>query len=279
MTLVPCFVRELGFYFFVMENDRSITVSSALTGKGVQKLKVLYCDRGVLALEKPAGMLIDAYPWYEDTDSIVASLKREGLKKQPELATCQLSSIYSVYSLEPEITGVAVLTTDKETSAFLRNELGSGKFIFKFVLLAKSELQVSSIECDLPLAKHYTENRVIVSNKTGKKCKTVFNLMATSGPYQLWEAQTDYVRMHQIRVHAMERGIHIIGEELYTEADSPRSVAYKATAGKKLEKKLVCNGLCVHLHSVAWEQGGTQVVVSSPLPQRMEDILSKSQSC
>lgn len=261
-----------------MENDKYIEFSSPLPGTAVERLKVLYVDKGVLGLEKPAGVLIDAYPWYLGMGSIVGGLKHELLKGVHELEEYHLNSLYSVYSLEPEVTGVALVATEKESSSFLRNELGSGGFIFKFVLLAKSELKESCVECDLPLAKHHDEDTVLVSNKTGKKCKTVFSLMGRSGSYELWEARTDYVRMHQIRVHAMERGIRIVGEELYTEAESPRSSAFKGIVGKKLEKApgkklVICDGLCLHLSSVEWERDGKRVVVESALPRRMADVL------
>lgn len=251
-----------------MEEDKFITFPPPLLGKCVEKLKVLYSDNTLLALDKPSGMLIDAYPWYQDINSIVAALRQGHLQGCPELAEYLFNSIYSVYSLEPEITGVALIATDKEMSNYLRNELGSGKFIFKFALLAKSNLKEGPVECSLPLAKHYNENTVLVSNKTGKKCKTVFNLLEASGSYQLWEAQTDYIRMHQIRVHAMERGIHIIGEDLYTET-LPQS---KTTLGRKL---VLCDSLCLHLSSVEWQQQDKKILIESPLPTRMTDILEK----
>lgn len=259
-----------------MENDKSIEFASELLGNSPQKLKVLYSDSGVLALEKPAGVLIDAFPWFPEPPSIVAALKSECLHNPDDLAEYHLSNIYSVYTLEPEVTGVALLATSKESSAYLRNELGSNQFTFRFNLLAKSELKVDSVHCDLPLAKHYKENTVLVSNKTGKKSNTTFKLITSSGPYQLWEAQTNFIRMHQIRVHAMESGIRILGEELYTHALSPRSVAFKALSTKKSDRKLMSDDLYLHLSSVQWNQEGKSIVVNSPLPPKITNLLETS---
>lgn len=212
-------------------------------------------------------MLIDAYPWYPEVDCIIPRIKETLLKKGNGLAEYNLEHIYSVYNIEPEITGVALMATSKESMAFLRNEFGSEKMCFRFVLLGMSELEVDSVECDLPLAKHHRENRVIVSNKTGKKCRTSFNLLAKAGSLQLWEARTNFFRMHQVRVHAMESGISIVGEEEYAESRSPRSPAYKKGLLKKLgNPDLISEGLCLHLSAVEYEKEGKKVVVNSALP-------------
>lgn len=259
-----------------MENDRFIKISPSLLGKKEEKLKVLYFEDGILALEKPFGALIDAHPWYPDIPCIVPALKKEMLQNEADFKEYNLSNIYSVYSLEPEVTGVALIATNKESSAFLRNEFGSGKFTFRFSLLGTSDLEGETVECDLPLAKHYTENKMVVSNKTGKKCKTSFNLLRGGDSLRLWEAKTDYIRMHQVRVHAMESEIHIIGEQLYTESESPRSPAYKAKLGKKVHQKPVNSNLCLHLSSVEWDQGGRKIAIHSALPQRIQKLLDKN---
>lgn len=239
-----------------MINEEYINLPNLLKGKD-SNLKILY-NQGVLALQKPAGVLIDAYPWYPDAPSIIYQLKQE--LAQGKLTEYHLQNIYSIYSLEPEVTGVALIATDKQSSNDLRNQFGSDQILFRFILLSKSDLNADSLVCELPIAKHYRENRVLVSSKTGKKSKTLFSLIAKQGKYQLWEAQTTYLRMHQIRLHAMECGINILGETLY-KADS--------TDISETE------GIFLHLSSVEWGDSDSRIKVRSPLPTPMNEFLSK----
>lgn len=260
-----------------MENGKYIEFPEPLLGMSSIKLSVLYFGNGVLALEKPGGVLIDAHPWYPEVPSIVSGLRKQII--EGKLGEYNLENLYSVYMLEPEVTGLALIATSKESSNHLRNELGSGKFIFRFSFLCKNPLKITSSECDLPLAKHYTEDRVLVSNKTGKKCRTSFKLKSTHGAYQLWEAQTDFVRMHQIRVHAMESGLNIVGDPLYGEsALLAASVLKGEPQAKSNNKRPFYETLLLHLDSVEWNQNGNRMSVNAPLPAEMRRLLEGSKT-
>lgn len=246
--------------------------SRTLEVVNILEVKVLYYEDGILALEKPAGTLIDAYPWYPNAPSMVFELKQQ--REQDLLGKYDLKNIYGIYALEPEVTGVGLIACNKETCRYLRNVFGSDQMLFRFIFLSKSSLNKDSLECDLPIAKHYTEERVVISNKTGKKCKTLFKLLAASGDYQVWEAKTTYLRMHQIRIHASESGISILGDNLYGNPD--QSIPLKKEARKNaIEDMSRVEGICLHLSSVEWAQGEERVRIYSELPNKLQGLLLK----
>jgi len=233
---------------------KELELPNLLSGKTSTKLKILFEVPGILALEKPSGVLIDAYPWYPDFPSIIYSLKQKkalgGLPEYP------FESNYGIFALEPAMSGIALIATNKESSNYLRNLFGSYKMLFRFVFLAKSKSDKQSLICELPIAKHYRENKVLVSNKTGKKSKTLFNLIDKLGDYQLWEARTDYLRMHQIRLHAMESGIPILGDRLYNISDQKED----QVGNRRFEPILL------HLRSIEWGTDNEKVQIFSPMP-------------
>lgn len=257
-----------------MKNDHEKQFLKILIEGAPTKIKILYSNNDVLALDKPEGILIDAYPWYPDVGSIVLGLRQQ--MAQGLLEKCHLESTYAVYALEPEVTGVALIASNKHSSSYLRNEFGSGKLLFRFIFLTKSGLDTSFVECDLPIAKHYTENRAVISNRTGKKCKTWFRLVEAQGEYQVWEAQTTYLRMHQIRIHAMESGIAIVGDHLYGEMEQDDSFCSNRSSTEYSVIDLpLSEGICLHLSSVEWGDEDKKICIHSPLPKKMKRLFEK----
>lgn len=232
-------------------SNNYLELPNFLSGKASTKLKILFNKEGILALEKPTGVLIDAYPWYPDCPSIIYTLKQEMLKGK--LADYHFESNYSIYALEPEVSGIALIATNKNSSNALRNLFGSYKMLFRFVFLTQGIISEDSVTCELPIAKHYREKRALVSNKTGKKAKTLFNLIAKHDNYHIWEAKTDYLRMHQIRLHAMESGIPILGDNLYNTLDRHEN--------SQLER------IFLHLNSLEWGSDNEKIQILSPLPE------------
>lgn len=258
-----------------MHAEPNLTISPGLFSKETNELKVLYSTEGILALEKPKGIITDAHPWYPNSPSLVHALNQQ-YKLYPQSFQYPFEKAFSIYFLEPEITGIALLATNKNTAAYLRNEFGSEHLLFKFLLLAKSKLpseQEKTLECDLPLAKHFDQNIMIVSNKSGKKTKTKFKWLSDQpNGYQLWEAQTHYLRMHQIRIHAMECGLQILGEKEYTYSNSPKSLAFKTKLKNTEMPNNPINDLYLHLSTLIYKVDNKEVVVESPLPEQFKNL-------
>ncbi|MFW5883208.1 MAG: hypothetical protein ACOCVG_02470, partial [Verrucomicrobiota bacterium] len=115
---------------------------------------------------------------------------------------------------EPECAGLAVYATDASAREKWRNLAGSEMLNFEFRFLAtggKSE----AIACDLPIAQHRQEPQMLVSHTTGKRSHTDFKSLENFGRFALWQACSRYPRPHQVRLHAMECGLHLPGEPLY----------------------------------------------------------------
>lgn len=211
-----------------------------LLGPINRRLVVLRETDDFFALQKSAGLLGDSHPWYPDTPLIAAAIRRQLAAPTPLWEQMHIKGqARLVYPLDAEIEGVVVFAKDKEASGALRNAFGDGAFTFTFHLVSGAPWPSSECHCTLPIAPHFEKPRMVVSNKTGKKTETSFKLLKIWGPYALWEAKTNYLRSHQIRIHAYESGLNILGENLYQ--DIPQlylSSLKKRYKGKKLEKPL-----------------------------------------
>lgn len=200
---------------------------SPLLGDAPQRLPVLACSQGLLALEVPGLIAGDAHPLNSEGAPLLAHALREQLAAgKPELERIGIRLVQSVFHLEPECSGVALFAVNREGLEYWRNAYGSRHLQFRFLLICeRSEALPESIGCDLPIAQHRDGSRMLVSHKSGKKTSTQFRRLAIGGQgsdgrnpaldKELWEATTDYLRPHQIRLHAHEVGLKICGESFY----------------------------------------------------------------
>ncbi|MGE9290583.1 MAG: hypothetical protein ACQKBT_06320 [Puniceicoccales bacterium] len=111
--------------------------------------------------------------------------------------------------------GPVIYAGSRDTLSALREEYGSSHWTFRFLLLTRGGPPQESIDCDLPVAVHNTEDRSLISHTTGKRASTRFQRILRGESLELWEAQTHFLRPDQIRLHAAEVGLSIAGESLY----------------------------------------------------------------
>ena len=243
-----------------------------------QKFPLIANEEGFFALNKPAGLASAQHEWTLGKPDISMALRRELLNEKPQLARLGIEGLYRVYNLDAEVSGVLLFAKNELHEEILKNAVGSSQLRFKFHLLAAYDGEEREFLCDLPLARHVTDRRMLVSHKTGKKCETRFRFVRQYGRYQLWEAETSDMRVHQARVHAAERGLRVVGESLYSKGDqiylSQLKKGYQANSDR--EERPIYAALCLHLLEVAFAIPDSDFdPIAAPLPSRFETLLKR----
>lgn len=240
------------------------------------RLPVLAESEAWLALDKPAGIGVRAYPWDELPD-LDAGLNAQLERGKPELLRTGASLFGSVYYLDPEISGVALFAKSRDQVAALRNRYGSGDchFVFHFVAAHQDELE-PEFEADAPLLQHRVKPKMIPSTAKGKKSFTTLRRVRESDTgWDLWEAQTDFFRPHQVRAHAATHGIAVLGDALYDGPEAPRVRQLQPRARRSDLDMPVYRGLAVHLSSVDLPVEAASGRVESPLPKQFALLLQR----
>lgn len=194
-----------------------------LLGEAPYRLPVLGETADWLALDKPAGIGVRAYPWDAEPD-LDAALNTQLRAGKPELVRREATLFGSVYYLDPVISGVAVFAKNRDALADLRNRFGSGdcRFRFQFVSAAQPTGSAAEMRADAPLLTHNVKPKMIPSTAKGKKSFTDFKRIAESPKgWALWEASVDFFRPHHVRAHAAVMEIPVMGDELYGGAEAP----------------------------------------------------------
>lgn len=251
----------------------AIGFPAPLLGDASVRLPVWFVGGGLVALGKPPGVGVDAHPLELGVPTLVAALAAQCEAGKPELKAFGIESPYGVYHLDAALSGIALIACDKDSAAHFRNVYGSAQMRFTYQFLARGQpREGDKFICELPLAVHSHENRMLVSHKTGKQAVTEFRRLKNYGEWCMWEATTNYPRLHQIRVHTMEHRLQIMGEDLYAEVPLIylSSLKKKRYLGRDQEKPLYA-ALALHLATVEVEG----IRIEAPLPRKFSVLLNK----
>lgn len=235
-------------------NERFIGFPQGLLTDNPLRIQVVDESDDWIAVNKPADVAIRQHPWNPGTANMDVALNRQLEARKPELLEKGATLFGSVYTIEPEISGVALFAKNRSSLDRLRNLVGSEKMLFTFLFVTKSSLDSAADElvADAPLLVHNTKPKMIPSTAKGKKARTHFQRMDESPlGWSLWKASTRFPRFHQVRAHAAVEGIAILGDILYLGANMPLLGDFITGKKKKAEwQRPLFVGIPLHLSEV-----------------------------
>jgi 23S rRNA-/tRNA-specific pseudouridylate synthase len=244
-----------------------------------EPLRVPIVARGPhwLALAKPPGVPWHPDPWIPRATDLVREVRQQLRAGKPQLARLGITGFFGITGPDLVASGLVLCATTETEAARLANALGSGGIELTYQLLTVGRPAEKSITCTLPLAPHATETRMVAAPGTGKKTTTRFELETLFRGWALWRAVTTFDRMHQIRVHAAESRLGIVGESRYAKASpvllSDLKRDYRPAARRE---QPLYNELCLHLRQIAFpEVDGTRRTVECAPPKGFAVLLRR----
>lgn len=201
--------------------EHYIGFAPPLLGEKPFRLPVLFSEDGMFVIEKPQGVASMAHTWW-DTPNLQQAIAIQAANQKRELESFHIQDLKSVFQLEPEVGGLSLFTTNKDSAITWNNAFGSNQLEFTFQFISRNnESSQNSNEflCDLPLIPARENPLMVVSHRYGKKSETFFSRLKTWRNYTLWQATVKHFRLHQVRAHANECAISVVGDKLYRGAD------------------------------------------------------------
>lgn len=171
--------------------------------------QVLYRDRDLIALDKPAGMATQPTPArYQGT--VYAALQKlldGGKAAKP--------SIGMVQRLDRDTSGVMVFSIHARahkalTAAFTERRVGK---LYWALVAGRPETDEGVFHSQL--ARRRSTNRMVSVERGGKPAETRYRVLGTAGAFSLVEVELVTGRSHQIRVHFSEAGHPLLGDVSY----------------------------------------------------------------
>lgn len=262
------------------EKNAFIGFPPPLLGERPLRMPVLYSGDGLLAVDRPAGITGAAHSWYPHLPDLMEAINTQARSGKPELARLGVGEVKPVVMTDAECAGVTLYASGDQALEFYRNQYGSGQMTLRFVLLAHAQAGEDVRVCDLPLARHRGgQPRMVVSHTTGKQARTEFRMTENIGAYSLWEASTAFARMHQVRIHALESGLGVVGDTDYSREPpvflsriKPGYAVRKSRAGDEERPLYPCPAM--YLQSVELEtQTGESLRIAGEAPTKFEVML------
>lgn len=177
----------------------------------MKEIKIIYEDNDVLAVNKPAGLLVHG------PDSLVDWL----IKKYPEIKDVGEDRTRPgiVHRLDKDTSGVLLIAKNQKSFEFLKAQFKDRKIKKKYIALVCGNLKNKQGIIDLPIGKSKKDFRKKSSDgKLRGKIRdavTEYKLIRRFPDYDLVEVSPKTGRTHQIRVHLKAIGHPVVCDKLY----------------------------------------------------------------
>jgi len=198
------------------------------------KLSILYEDEAILAVDKPAGMLI--HPSRAKNTGTLANLVADYYQK-----TGQHLAFHPMTRLDRDTFGIVLLAKN----AYVHTRLQENGAQKTYHALVYGRPAGDSGTIDAPIARRELPSLLRYVNPEGKPSVTRWRLLEAGEGYSRLALQPVTGRTHQLRVHCACMGFPILGDPQY---GSEESQAFSAQLG--LSHQMLCAKILEFPHPV-----------------------------
>lgn len=220
-------------------------------------LHILYEDADVIAIDKPAGMVVHAGAGVHSGTLVNALVHRFG----------SLSSVGGelrpgiVHRLDRYTSGVLLVAKTDAAHRALAQQFSGRKIHKIYLALVHGSPKTDTGRIEKPIARDpIRRTRMTARLESGRKAISEYRVLQRYAGYTLLEVRIGTGRTHQIRVHLSSIGHPVAGDRLYGAPPNPELTRY-----------------FLHAHRIRFQQPSTgeTVEVQSPLPPDLEEWLKK----
>ncbi len=269
--------RRVFFVLMSMSNE-FVSFPEGELGERSHRLTVLARGGDWYALEKPAGVAAvrDARGGKR---SLVESLASGIESGRAQFRRAGIEAAHAVAYPDPDVSGVFLAAGTQSARTLMRNAMGAAAYTFIYRLVTPGETDAGEFVCDLPLVRPDKARRMQVSHAAGKKTVTRFRAIGRSGRYFLWETESHYNRQDQVRLHAFESGLPVVGDGLYAGSGPVFLSSWKRNYRPKGKERPLYSHPCLHLARIRFPDPATgdPAEVACPLPSRLNAFLAQAE--
>jgi 23S rRNA pseudouridine1911/1915/1917 synthase len=219
-------------------------------------LRILYEDEDVIAVDKPAGMVVHAGAGAHSGTLVNALLHHFG-------ALSQLGGELRpgiVHRLDRYTSGVLLVARSDSAHRKLAEQFAARTVEKVYLALVHGKVKGEQGRIDKPISRDPARRvRMTARRGTGRAAITEYKVVRRFGQFTLLEVRIKTGRTHQIRAHFASLGHPVAGDRVY---GAPAQVEGLPPLGR----------FFLHAYRVGFAQpaSGVRVTVESPLPPELE---------
>ena len=226
-------------------------------------LEILYQDEYLLAVNKPAGIIVHADGTHEPSLTDVVCEKLRVLESSSQI---DLSQVQALNRLDRETTGIVLFSLKKEMQPQFDQLIASKELSKEYLAAVKGAFEPHKLLIDKAIGKDRHDAQKMRVSATGKPSQTEVCLIKVVSSAQ---GQTQSLllvnlltgRKHQIRVHLSSLGFPLVGDMLYGGVSSLQCGAKKK---HRLQPLMLHAYRVVFIHPVT----GAKIVIKTDIPER-----------
>ena len=184
-----------------------VGVTQKRSHETLNRVEIIYQDRDIIAINKPAGLLSVADA-KENKQHALAILRTQLTRGKNSI------KLWPVHRLDRDTSGILLFATSKEMREAIMANWSSAEKIY--LAIVEGIPKEDKMTIDQPLRVDEKEYRMHVGkHPNAKSAITHYTIKQKSPKSSLLEVKIDTGRQHQIRVHLSWLGHSIIGDERY----------------------------------------------------------------
>lgn len=185
---------------------------------GAEPIPILYEDRAVLAIDKPAGWMLVPVSWQKTTRNLQAALLSSIAGGAFWARSRSIKFLRNIHRLDGPTSGVLLYAKSIGALNSIADLFESRKVEKVYLAVTNRAPKEDAWTCRLSLSPDPDEHGRNRIDRNGKPAETEFKVLAAAGGRWLIEARPYTGRTHQIRLHLAAAECPVEGDELYGQA-------------------------------------------------------------
>jgi 23S rRNA pseudouridine1911/1915/1917 synthase len=171
-------------------------------------LPIIYEDRDVLVIDKPAGVLTHSKGAFNPEATVATFIA-------PKLKRMSGERAGIVHRLDRPTSGVVITAKNVESQKWLQKQFSNRKVKKTYIAIVEGALEPTAAIIDMPIERNPKNPQSFRVGSGGRPAKTEYKTIKSGNNYSLVELKPATGRTHQLRVHLKQLKHPIIGDKLY----------------------------------------------------------------
>ena len=184
-----------------------LTKEIALTPENIP-LDVLYEDAHVIAINKPAGLVVHPAPAHTSHTFVNALLYHCKTIEQDDTLRPGI-----VHRLDKDTSGVLIAAKTRKAHASLVEQFSQRQVKKRYIAICQGRPKESII--DQPIGRHPVHRKMMHVTPSGRYARTHLQVIAHNHEMSVVDIDLETGRTHQIRAHFKYIGHPLVGDALY----------------------------------------------------------------